>query len=199
MITTKQAQKLLEERGITVSYSTIAQWTRSGRFKGAECRETERGPVWYIPIDSVMDYQPPDPGRPYSGVQATISELMNRGHTVVRTPANHPGDLSCISPNGANFVIEVKTSKSSNTQIAIPVRYLHAECKENLFFVVIKLSPDGKSPLEYFVLTDREIKEASALMPKFRTSGEPYVIRSIGYIDWVYVTPHHERWDKLPQ
>jgi hypothetical protein len=64
MVTTKKAQELLAERGIVVSYPTLAQWTREGRFKGAELEETERGPVWRIPLDSVNKFEPPKMGRP---------------------------------------------------------------------------------------------------------------------------------------
>ncbi len=64
MVTTKTALEILQEKGIDVSYPTIAQWTREGRFKGAELEETERGPVWRIPIDSVKNFDPPKPGRP---------------------------------------------------------------------------------------------------------------------------------------
>ncbi|MGH9903469.1 MAG: hypothetical protein ACRD68_16805 [Pyrinomonadaceae bacterium] len=63
-VTTKQAQQMLEERGISVSYPTIAQWTREGRFEGARLEETERGPVWRIPLESVKRFEPPKPGRP---------------------------------------------------------------------------------------------------------------------------------------
>jgi hypothetical protein len=64
MVTTKKAQELLVERGISVSYPTLAQWTREGKFEGAERRETERGPVWYIPLASVKAFEPPPMGRP---------------------------------------------------------------------------------------------------------------------------------------
>jgi hypothetical protein len=63
-VTTKQAQELLAERGITVSYPTIAQWVREGRFAGAERDETVRGPVWRIPVESVRRFEPPKAGRP---------------------------------------------------------------------------------------------------------------------------------------
>ena len=64
MVTTKRAQKLLEERGINVSYPTIAQWVREGRFAGAVRDETERGPVWRIPLESVKRFELPKMGRP---------------------------------------------------------------------------------------------------------------------------------------
>ena len=66
MVTTNQALELLQERGISVSYPTVAQWTREGRFEGAEREETERGPVWRIPVDSVKKFDPPKIGRPKS-------------------------------------------------------------------------------------------------------------------------------------
>lgn len=63
-VTTKQAQTMLAERGIEISYPTIAQWVRNGLFKGAIRDETERGPVWRIPVESVKNFQPPTMGRP---------------------------------------------------------------------------------------------------------------------------------------
>lgn len=51
-------------RGIVASYPTLAQWVREGRFQGAERDETERGPVWRIPVVSVKRFEPPKSGRP---------------------------------------------------------------------------------------------------------------------------------------
>lgn len=64
MVTTKRAQEMLERRGISIGYPTIAQWVREGRFKGAVRDETERGPVWRIPVESVKSFEPPKMGRP---------------------------------------------------------------------------------------------------------------------------------------
>ncbi len=64
MVTTKKAQEMLAERGIVASYPTVAQWTREGKFNGAEREETERGPVWRIPVESVRKFEPPKMGRP---------------------------------------------------------------------------------------------------------------------------------------
>lgn len=64
MLTTSEAQKALEERGIKAAYSTIAFWVRSGRFKGAIQEETPRGVVWYIPQKSIDSFESPEMGRP---------------------------------------------------------------------------------------------------------------------------------------
>jgi hypothetical protein len=77
-VSTKQAQALLEERGIQVSYPTIAQWVREGRFVGAELEETERGPVWRIPLASVKTFEPPKMGRPRKA-KAEASKVGKRG------------------------------------------------------------------------------------------------------------------------
>ena len=63
-ITTKQALALLQEMGVKVSYPTVAQWVREGRFNGAKLEDTERGPVWRIPVESVKGFEPPKMGRP---------------------------------------------------------------------------------------------------------------------------------------
>lgn len=63
MVTTGEARTILEGRGIEVSYSNLALWVRSGKFKGAKQEETPRGPVWKIPADAVMSFEPPKRGR----------------------------------------------------------------------------------------------------------------------------------------
>lgn len=64
MLTTRQTLELLAKRGIKVSYPTVAQWVREGKFKGAKREETPRGAVWYIPKSSVEDFEKPEMGRP---------------------------------------------------------------------------------------------------------------------------------------
>ena len=64
MVTTKKALAVLRARGIEVPYPTIALWVRDGRFEGAKLEETERGPVWRIPLKSVEAFTPPERGRP---------------------------------------------------------------------------------------------------------------------------------------
>lgn len=64
MLTTKQTLELLAERGIKVSYPTVAFWVREGKFKGAELKEESRGAVWYIPRESVENFERPKIGRP---------------------------------------------------------------------------------------------------------------------------------------
>jgi hypothetical protein len=63
-VTTNEAQTLLAERGIDAPYQTLVRWVRSGRFPGAALKETERGPVWRIPLKSVDNFTPPKLGRP---------------------------------------------------------------------------------------------------------------------------------------
>jgi len=64
MVTTKETQELLQDRGINVAYSTIAYWVRTGKFSGAVQEETPRGVVWYIPKKSVDNFKQPESGRP---------------------------------------------------------------------------------------------------------------------------------------
>jgi hypothetical protein len=64
-VTTTEALRILQERGLTVSYPTVARWVQNGLFEGAERVEETRGPVWMIPRASVMKFTPPKPtGRP---------------------------------------------------------------------------------------------------------------------------------------
>lgn len=63
MVTTAEALTMLQGRGIQVSYSNLALWVRSGKFRGARQEETPRGPVWKIPADAVESFEPPKRGR----------------------------------------------------------------------------------------------------------------------------------------
>ncbi len=64
-VTTTEALRILQGRGLTVSYPTVARWVQNGLFEGAERVEETRGPVWMIPRASVMQFTPPKPtGRP---------------------------------------------------------------------------------------------------------------------------------------
>jgi hypothetical protein len=64
MLTTKEALRVLEDRGIKAAYSTIAYWVRTGKFSGAVQEETPRGVVWYIPRYAVDLFEQPEMGRP---------------------------------------------------------------------------------------------------------------------------------------
>ncbi|MCA1623173.1 MAG: hypothetical protein LC768_03535 [Acidobacteria bacterium] len=59
-----EIERLKAERGISVSYLTIALWVREGKFEVAERKEESRGAVWYIPRSSVENFKKPEIGRP---------------------------------------------------------------------------------------------------------------------------------------
>ena len=61
---TKQAIEVLAERGLVVTYTTLATWLQRGLIAGAKHAPTPRGPVWEIPEQSLREFQPPVVGRP---------------------------------------------------------------------------------------------------------------------------------------
>ena len=77
-VNTKRALELLAARGIEVSYPTVAQWVREGRFAGAEREETDCGPVWRIPIASVNSFDPPKVGRPKLAPESEAKRAKRR-------------------------------------------------------------------------------------------------------------------------
>ncbi len=103
MITTKKVQELLGERGIEVSYPTIAQWVREGRFSGAVRDETERGPVWRIPLESVKSFEPPKMGRP----SKPDTERAIRKSAISR----REGEGGALLPKASGTSSKVKSSK----------------------------------------------------------------------------------------
>jgi hypothetical protein len=92
MVTTKEALKMLKERGLSVPYPTLALWVREGRFEGAELDESNpRGAVWYIPRRSIEKFQLPERGRPKSSsteTQATAKAGASNGTSKGRKKAS---------------------------------------------------------------------------------------------------------------
>ena len=88
MLTTAQALELLRERGVSVAYPTVALWVREGKFTGAELEDTPRGPVWRIPRDSVLRFEPPKMGRPpkpkASGTDGKV--VVKTGQAIGKSP-----------------------------------------------------------------------------------------------------------------
>jgi len=79
MVTTKEALKILQVRGLDVPYPTLALWVREGRFKGAKLDESNpRGAVWYIPRKSVETFEPPERGRPAKPKAEETTDALNR-------------------------------------------------------------------------------------------------------------------------
>ena len=71
-VTTTEALEILRGKGFKVSYPTVARWAQNGAFKGAERDDTNpRGPIWLIPRESVLSFEPPPIGRPAK--QATVA------------------------------------------------------------------------------------------------------------------------------
>lgn len=144
------------------------------------------------------------------GVQIVAGELRQRGYAPTIMPNHNIGfDISCTTPPSAtspgaasmgalsaDFEVEVKSSTSAGTQVPMQ-RTTHLECElRNRFYVIVKNRKNGKS--DFFIMTHEEIQKAWDKMPRIRANGDPYVIRSTGYIDWKHIQPHQNRWDKLP-
>jgi hypothetical protein len=144
------------------------------------------------------------------GVQIVAEELIRRGYTVMIMPNHNVGfDIGCaIQPrattpgadtlvaSSTDFEVEVKCSTSMNTHVPMQIK-THLECPlRHRFYVVLK--NEGTANHEFFIMSHDEIQIAWELMPKVRRDGQPYVIRSTGYIGWQHIQPHQDRWDKLP-
>jgi hypothetical protein len=78
-VTTTQALKILRGRGLTVSYPTVVRWAQTGAFDGAERDDTNpRGPVWLIPRESVLNFEPPKIGRPSKSKEVKLKSTSTK-------------------------------------------------------------------------------------------------------------------------
>lgn len=140
-----------------------------------------------------------------TGVQLVADELLRRGYNPTIMPNHNVGfDLtvigkqqSALSEVGSPFAteVEVKFSTSSGTQVPLQIR-THLECPvRNRVYVLVRML--HRNTPEFFIMTHQEIQKAWEQMPKIKPSGEPYVIRGTGYIDWSHIQPHKDCWNKL--
>jgi len=131
------------------------------------------------------------------GEYLTSREMRWRSYEVNIMPVGNKGyDLECVSPGRIPFVVEAKCSTSKGTQAPVQLDHLQGVSRADRFYVFVK-HIDGALE-EFVVMTNEEVQAAWVLMEKRMSTGEPYIING-GYLDWVHLTPHRERWDKLPK
>jgi hypothetical protein len=134
------------------------------------------------------------------GAQFVADELVSRGYkALIMPPYNRGFDISCVSPKGKPFRVEVKCSTSIGTQVPLQIKsHLEAALQRDLVYVFVR-PPEGPSASpEFCVMTHAEIHAAWAKMPRIKPDGTPYVIKGTGYIDWKHINPHRSGWNKLP-
>ncbi len=148
------------------------------------------------PSQLIQDGKKVRPGK--LGEYLTYRELKWRKYKAVMMPEGNKGfDIQCHSPSNIPFVVEAKSSSSNGTQAPLQLDHLQGELRGDRFYVFVKYI-DGNLE-EFVVMSNEEVHAAWTLMPKRTPTGEPYVIDGRGHIDWKHLTPHRERWDKLPK
>ena len=116
------------------------------------------------------------------------------------SPYNRGFDISCVSPSGRPFKVEVKCSTSIGTQVPLQTKsHLDEPLQSDLFYVFVRPPDDPSGAPEFYIMTHAEIQAAWAKMPRVKPNGMPYVIGATGYIDWKHINEHRDSWHKLPQ
>lgn len=135
------------------------------------------------------------------GAELVAQELISRGYGAnLMSPYNRGFDISCVSPRGRLFKVEVKCSTSIGTQVPLQTKsHLDAPLQSDLFYVFVRPPGDPSGASEFYVMTHSEIHTAWAKMPRVKPNGRPYVIGATGYIDWKHINAHRGSWNKLPQ
>jgi hypothetical protein len=134
------------------------------------------------------------------GVQLVCDELARIGYEFVVMSDNNPGfDLTCLSPEGAAFRVEVKYSKAGHEFVHLQIRsHLESQLQPDLFYVFIRPMSDVNPWPEFSVMTHAEVQAAWAKQPRAKPDGTPYVINGTGYIKWKHLAEHCSNWNKLP-
>lgn len=138
------------------------------------------------------------------GQFAVASELTRRNYLVTLTLGNAPSkDLLCQSPNGKNFSIQVK-SLSSKGFFPLQKGLLNEE-HPDLYFIFVFVPGKLDLELEFFVLTQRMLKEIwehEKLVEKEREEkrGKPYAVWADGIsYNTLLRNGFKNSWNNLPE
>lgn len=124
--------------------------------------------------------------------------MCKRGYEVALTLGNHPDiDLMVISPNGRQFLVDVKGQYKPNFW---PVR--KKEPRGNLFYVLALVPPRERN--RFFILTqDQANRGIAADWARSRArrkakglAGDP---RDFPGIEWKFAEDFEDSWEALPK
>ena len=130
---------------------------------------------------------------------AVASELCKRNYQVALTMGNHPeADLMVISPEGVQFIVDVKGQYKKNWWLISPKKK-----RKNLFYVLAYV-PDEK-PNEYFILTQDEVdseRERYLVEKKAERTRKGLSIDNVGRfpgLSSAVASGFRDKWKKLPK
>lgn len=128
---------------------------------------------------------------------AVAAELSRREYDAAITIGNTPKrDLLCTAPSGATFALQVKGARTRNW-VLIQRALLEAGPQSDLYLVVVLVPSDTERAFEFHILTHAEACDLYGRQRKVKRDGTPYATGMEG-LDWSDVSPHKDRWDKLP-
>jgi hypothetical protein len=134
----------------------------------------------------------------WAGALAVAAELSRRGYDATLTLGNTPAlDLLCASPSGKPFKVQVKSLTAGNA-VLIQKGMLEGKLQPDLFFAIVIVPAAEADPMEFRILTHREIVKHWNEMPKVKRDGQPYKPGMDG-LNWGVVRPYSGGWEKLPK
>ena len=134
----------------------------------------------------------------WAGALSVAAELSRRGYDATLTFGNTPSlDLLCSSPDGKPFKIQVKSLTTGNA-VLIQKSLLDVVPQPDLFFAIVLVPAKEEAPMEFRILTHREVTELWKSMPKVKKDGQPYKPGMDG-LNWGVVKPYKGGWEKLPK
>jgi hypothetical protein len=131
----------------------------------------------------------------WTGQFAVAAELTRRGYLVAIPLGNLPArDLQCESPSGKSFSVQVK-SLSSKTFFPLQKNFLEKE-KKNLYFVFVYIPEKYNQPLEYFILSHKQLLNVWKKEKK-KQIGKPHKEWAEG-VFYKALFDFKNRWEILP-
>jgi hypothetical protein len=135
----------------------------------------------------------------WAGALAVAAELSRRSYDAAITLGNTPTlDLLCSSPKGQPFKIQVKSLSAPNW-VLVQEKMLVGPPLDDLFFAVVLVPPkEDDKPFEFYILTHAEACDFHRRHPTIKKNGQAFKPGMDG-LYWAEITPHRDRWNKLPE
>lgn len=134
----------------------------------------------------------------WAGALAVAAELSRRGYDAALTLGNTPAlDLLSTSPRGTPFKIQVKSLTKPNA-VLIRTSMLEQEPQSDLFFAIVIVPSSDNAPLEFRIMTHKEVVAPCRNARRVRRDGRPHRPGMDG-LNWGMVKPYLGGWGKLPE
>lgn len=142
----------------------------------------------------------------WAATYLVAAELTRRGYRVGWPMGNAPLKDSLVeSPTGVRFEIDVKggnyEQKVKSYWHLVQEQRIKGPCLPSLFFIFVRVDPDPAKPVDFFVLSHKDLMDLYgdmiSTLPSVTKKGKPYKEFAPGFRP-IDLASHKGDWKRLP-